>query len=43
MREGANPDGATTHQMLMPEQVASDDGTLLIRLKSLEILAVIAT
>lgn len=34
--KGANPDGATIQQMLMPEQVANDDRTVLIRLMSLE-------
>lgn len=43
MGEGANPDGATIQQMLMPEQVASDDGTVLISLKSPETSVVIAT
>ena len=40
MGAGANPE--TLQQMLMPEQVASDDGTALIRLKSLENPVVIA-
>ena len=40
---GAYPEGATIQQMLMPEQVASDDGFVLIRLMSPENRVVIAT
>lgn len=36
MEEGADPDGETIQQMLVPEQVANDYGTVLIRFKSLE-------